>query len=684
VYFSEVIKRANRLDKLLTPMSTYLVSLGLTLIISLYHGFKSVSPLDPSPINGTHQLYMAVSRLLSSDTLGSDYVVFHGPTWGLPFLPVYLLTNGNIFALEFAKYFLNVLALPAITGYFVFNFTRNTKFSRLSILTVMFVPYLSKFNALFTFLPYSALNREVLALASSAGIRFSVCFISILVFLRARQGNPHERIALYVWSGFVFGFATDQAVYFTLSTLIVILILHYLDGDNRELLQHLTFLLNSWAAWLLIVFLLAHGSINATFETLKFYFVYLPSDQRWFFATWPAAIITSWRELFFLVSPFLTISLLIILLSLKKIRKKIEFSEKNLAILILSFFSVFSTLPLLMSYKGMHYLIPTTLSILTCALLLFEFDKQKSNPEKLVKKKSKNQKTKEVYNLSPNPPRDKKMITKWLVGATLSATIIPALVFSLQRNSTSLNWEKDMASYLSLSVNCQEKTNFWSDYPGYFSIKSGCKQPVGDLMIHALGDRREKYSQSFSKEKPIFVETSTREANPWMPWLRATNWDFYRNLYTNYSPIGESSHSIIWRLDSEKKQKLKPKGQSNFSEVLFPIPTTLSPPKGTDVGYVTIFYEVIQPLKQFPMLGELGTFALKVDGSVYPGEVVSLPSSSSRLEFPIYISKDASVVSVTPVYNSPRFFSALRVQKIKINWFEVLPDEKENFEKSLK
>lgn len=692
MYFSEVKKQADRLNKLLTPLSTYLVSLGLTLIISLYHGFKSVSPLDPSPINGTHQLYMAVSRLLSSDTLGSDYVIFHGPTWGIPFLPVYLLTNGNIFALEFAKYFLNVLALPAITGYFVFSFTRNTKFSRLSIFTVMFVPYLSKFGALFTFLPYSALNRDVLALASSAGVRFSVCFISILVFLRARQSNPRERIALYVWSGFVFGFATDQAVYFTISTLIAILILHYLEGDNRKLLQHLTFLINSWAAWLLIVFLLAHGSINATLETLKFYFVYLPHDQRWFFATWPATIITSWRELFFLVSPFLTTSLIIILITLKKIKKEIELSEKNLAVLILSFFSVFSTLPLFMSYKGMHYLIPTTLGILTCALLLFEFDKQKSTLRELeIKKsksqkikKSKKQKTKKVNKLSTNPPRDNKMSIKWLVGATLSVTLIPALVFSLQKNSTSLNWEKDMASYSSLSVNCQEKVNFWSDYPGYFSIRLGCKQPVGDLMIHAVGDRREKYSQSFSVEKPIFVETSTREANPWMPWLRSTNWDFYRNLYNNYSPIGETSHSIIWRLDSEKKQKLKPRGQSSFSEVFFPIPTTLSPPKGTDVGYLTIFYEVIQPLKLIPMLGELGTFALKVDGSVYPGEVVSLPSGSRRLEFPIYISKDTSVVTVTPVLNSPRFFSALRVQKIEVNWFEVLPAEKENFEKSLK
>jgi hypothetical protein len=344
-----------------------------------------------------------------------------------------------------------------------------------------------------------------------------------------------------------------------------------------------------------------------------------------------------------------------------------------------------------MSYRGMHYLIPSLISMLSAATLLHANHHliartkvslvTKQMPQKADKVSQDHKKS----NLDVKPPliNLKRLHLFRLISFTLFLTLsVP--VSKLANKSDSPRWKTDMQAYSKLSFNCQNSSDFWSDYPGFFLAKSGCKLPTGDLMIHAVSDRRLQYQKNFNKFKPKIVETSTRSANSWMPWLRTTNWAFYESLYANYSPVSETSHSILWERDTKKIRKLEFLGQSNSLELFYPVTSLIVAPRQARFGVLKIEYSIEKPLSFIPLLGELGNFGLLLDGSLYPGEVLSLSPHKLLADFPIYPFNVGGEIRITPINNSPRFFAALRVKKATIDWYKPIEAEYSNFEMLLK
>jgi hypothetical protein len=544
------------------------------------------------------------------------------------------------------------------------------------------LPLVSAFN----------LDRELLALFSSAGIRFSVVFALILILLKSQNTTYKSTVFSLIIGALVLGMSLDQGVYLTVAAIIVMITHYFIFAEKNKILQMTIKLFTMWAFWLLAVLILSRLSLTAVIEILKFYFVELPGDQRWFFATWPSDTVISWRGLLKPLGPLIIILTSVFIVSIRE-ASKYRFSTSSLiAGQILSVYAIFSTIPFLMSYKGNHYLIPAYLTIPIVMSLMHSHVTLRKSHFLMNKPRTTSEVLDEINHIIklefPEPITSMKLTSRTTKVLIFSVALVlvsaPAGIAKLVSKSTSLAWQQDIRAYSTLALDCKNSTNFWSDYPGYFMARSGCKLPTGDLMIHALGDRREKYQKDFMSLQPRYVETATAESLMWAPWLRTTNWDFYKFLYDQYSPIANTSHSILWEKDRTLKTKLQFIAKNDGLKLYVPVPTVVTPPKNARVGYLRISYKIDQPLNYLPLIGTLGNYGLRINGSVYPGEIISLSPKKNYAEFPIFINKSTEVIEITPIYNSPRFFAALRVKNASITWLAPLQNEIANFETSLK
>ncbi len=675
---------------LINPVFCLLISNLITFLISLQHGYNAINSLNPSPINGTQQLYVALTRLVSRDQLGTDFITFHGPTWAFPFLPTYWFSHGNIFAIEFAKYFLNILTIPLVSGFFVYHFTRNRKFSGLLILVTVNLFYFGTQNRFLEFLPFSIINLDVLALASNAGFRYSVVFILILIFHQIRNHRSNLNSVGVLLGGFTIGIANDQGIFFTIAVLITIFIEFFLLGSYRKFLRDITVLFGFWISWLFWIFALSNFSMIGLIGTLEYYFVSVPGDQRWFFSTWPAANIISWSQYLRMVLPIIAVQLLLIWILKKQVKKSsnLVIDDRQFVAISLIFFSFLSTIPLLLSYKGRHYLIPTLISLTIASILIFANSSLADQSKHMLLQQYSPEEWKKTL-LSKSKTRIKSICISNSAGILTTAIWIvslalPAFIYQFGSNTTSKNWDSSIAAYSNLSVECKDGNEFWSDYPHYFFMKIGCRIPVGDLMIHAVGSRRGLYIDSFVSSNPMFVETSTVTGNPWMPWLRANNWQFYKHLYAQYSPIAETSHSILWKSDSAKiKRKLQFLGLNEIN-LKFLEKTSLTPPPEAKIGYLVVDYTIDRPLSFIPLIGNLGTFALSLKGTIYSGETQTISPKKHSLEIPIYLNTDDKTLEITPIYNSPRLFTSIKFKNASIRWFAPSVQGIDTFEASIK
>lgn len=88
----------------------------------------------------------------------------------------------------------------------------------------------------------------------------------------------------------------------------------------------------------------------------------------------------------------------------------------------------------------------------------------------------------------------------------------------------------------------------FSTYAGGVEAINGTFQPSGiDYIIHVLGEtQRKHYLTSFTQDECEYVSTLKNEYTPDEYWLLRVNWFFYRELYMYYTPVKETSYSVIW------------------------------------------------------------------------------------------------------------------------------------------
>ncbi|MBQ7902350.1 MAG: hypothetical protein IJ362_01315 [Oscillospiraceae bacterium] len=88
----------------------------------------------------------------------------------------------------------------------------------------------------------------------------------------------------------------------------------------------------------------------------------------------------------------------------------------------------------------------------------------------------------------------------------------------------------------------------------------GTFQPTGcDYVIHALGDElQNSYIENFNTNNYKWVQTTNTDVWPWEIWVSHTAWNFYRELYSDYS--FHSNHNVwtLWQYAGENSNVIEP------------------------------------------------------------------------------------------------------------------------------
>ncbi len=226
-------------------------------------------------------------------------------------------------------------------------------------------------------------------------------------------------------------------------------------------------------------------------------------------------------------------------------------------------------------------------------------------------------------------------------------------------------------------VSCSKNGQMlWSTYPSLEQERKNCFTPVGDLMIHALGKRKNLYVDEFESKKPKFVETINTSYALWEYWLRSNYWDFYEDLFTWYSPVALTDHSIFWKRNQEENTWLK-KSVGNQKIKLNSIGVgRIEPPINKNfIGTVKVKYSTRQPISFLPILGKQAEFTANIKGGLRFDEEVTLDPASTIKVFPVQWNGTSSDFSVNFSKKGLAFFDSFTILDVEIMWHEKPIDE---------
>ena len=284
-------------------------------------------------------------------------------------------------------------------------------------------------------------------------------------------------------------------------------------------------------------------------EPIKFAIKEVPSDQFWYFGAPPASIVSQPSDLFrdhYIATVFIiAIILLGLLIYIIRIKKSYIIYVALLA-LIYGLFSVMGILG-----NGWQQAYVSALFRVEVILLLGI----------------------SYYIIKSIKYRQYHFILMSL--GTISVFILGAFIaYSYIKTDLSIgpatisNWKQKDGNNLGLKLSPQWQTDIdttmkilnndrgivWSTYAGVPEAELNQFQPSGyDYIIHALGPQRRKgYVEKFIEIKPKYVITMRKDFfAPWQQWLENENWDFFKHVNDNYSIVGQTSHTNIWKKNDD-------------------------------------------------------------------------------------------------------------------------------------
>lgn len=183
----------------------------------------------------------------------------------------------------------------------------------------------------------------------------------------------------------------------------------------------------------------------------------------------------------------------------------------------------------------------------------------------------------------------------------------------------------------------------WSTYAGLAEDERGCFAPREDYIIHALGpEGRAAYVEEFVEAAPEHVQTIRTDFFVYENWLRSTTWPFYEHLYRHYTPLGTTTHSILWRRSRVGEATLEMSSarkahQVRRDELVLPVADG-----GADVVVLEGALRVDAPFASVPLLGGLPRYVFVVDTEASPREVAIDPASK-RFRLAIFPSAPGDV-----------------------------------------
>ena len=258
-----------------------LLAFTILLVLAIY-AYKKSLYFASIPIDGAFQHLNPMRRIAIGELPGKDFNVFHGLVISYLHYPIYKLFGGDLFSSELSRHILNSISAYLV----VFSiFVTLERFKLAVILTISLV-FVAQLFDLFNLIDPTG-NAY-----SSLAVRTLFPGLIVAYLLHANNKGFFERkniLTLYLPLGFFSAVAmvtaTEQGVAIFAACLFGLLILNIERITFlKRLLKASVFIITVTFSYLVLV---AIASGGAYLDALSFTWDDLPSDQFWYFGTYP-------------------------------------------------------------------------------------------------------------------------------------------------------------------------------------------------------------------------------------------------------------------------------------------------------------------------------------------------------------------------------------------------------------
>lgn len=265
----------------------------LILLIVIYTLKKSLF-FTSIPIDGAFQHLNPMRRIADGQLPGRDIQVFHGLIVSYLHYPIFSALGKTLFASEFSRYLLN--GLFAVTSVLLI-FGGLVKKSRAILYSAIFL-IVGKFLGVFWLIdPFGDAYSSLAVRTFAPTIAFAY-----LLYLNRKNRLRTDRffirvvIPCSVIVAIAAAIATEQGLALGGAIGVYFLIGTSWRSIKDKILDLLAYILVSLATFTLIIIIASAGSPG---NFLKFAFVYLPSDQFWYFGSYPNIFAKNFWSLIF-------------------------------------------------------------------------------------------------------------------------------------------------------------------------------------------------------------------------------------------------------------------------------------------------------------------------------------------------------------------------------------------------
>ncbi len=653
------IKRQNRW--LLVAFGAAVLFLLFYLLYIVIFGLDNGLVFNGYAADGSFQIYNPLRRLEAGQVIGRDFQFFHGIGIPLLFFLPFKLLGANIFANEVCKWLIPVsFFLVTAFSFFVITLRSWMKATiALALFVIVLIPLADDLVA-----P----GNSLLGLRSSmpivvAGLIALTCNRQ----LRFRKFKvPIKQLLIVLALSLAFFMSTENGLYAIFAYLLVQSVLAWKSKDGGFSKQLGGLALELIAVCLLIMVLFTIATHGHPLAPLTYALRTIPSAQFWYFGGPPNTFL-DWHNLayFALLSAkvffFVCATVWIYILSL---RMKLMTHEDSNAYLFLGVYGLVSCVTLL-GYANVIQLSPLMKSLLAILAVL---------GIKLF-----------IYYAVKFKKTSRPYYKRTVVSMVFCVSVLVMLISSLHyfnkispyhyvdslrairsaRHSrdgafatSATGWESALAAFPELDSARQGE--LWSTYTSLYESNRGILNPsVGgfDYIIHALGrDNFNTYVQQFTKVKPHYVITMKPDYFLYEQWLWTSNWQFYRQLLTNYVIIKQNTSHYLWEYRGSHAVNTE---QSHNLTVARNSVTLPSGSSGLDPTLLelTLTYKATT---QFNLLHALPRYLLKTKDTGLQYDI-SLPSDETQQVFVVPIFPDNKKPELTAYTDGLLPFAHLKI-----------------------
>ena len=670
---AELIHRITPLYIIIFLASIYLIFTTAYFILS---GVSNGLNMDTYAADGTFQLYNPMRRLLAGEIIGKDFPFFHGVGVPLLHFPLFYLLGHNVFAADATKWLVSPLLFLATSFVFFWAFFRKVGHSLIA-------------TALLTIIALVCID-VVWPGNSLIGIRTTLPFIVAAFMLwRPRWAVNIRQQSIPLFHPFVALLLTLAIACGTEQGLAAIIA--YLMIETIRAMRSATPLKQWWwrvalktfgviAAIHVVLSILTLGHAG---DALHYALVDIPKDQGWYFGAPPNGYL-AWNTLWYLFDTPVRVYMwpIIILGAL------IWFAGRRFNLVharetyVFSFLTTYGVVVFFASALGYWapnaQLIPLTRAFgaILVAIII------RAALQYLSTLQLKNKKWRKYISL--------RFALYAILFAGLSWYSVSAYrqvnafhivevlkTVRLARHAPdgtyiSPFWRQrieDFQPYI------PQGATIWSTYTGlYDSMRGQLNGSTGgeDYIIHALGpERRKQYSDDFIKQKPEYAITLRPVYFPYEEWLWDRHWDFYDQLFENYTIIKDNGSHILWKrndtaktIDHTKQGSFKRHQDGSYR-------LTVEPTNTIRLYEAIASYDIT---KLLPMSDKVSRYVLSFDTPSIQHLDISLPGYEHQWTFPVIVKPGQTEVSLSPHTHGLVYGKGLDVSDIKYREISLAHD----------